>query len=285
MRGPLSSLRSSASLLTVATLSASSLFAAGITFEKTYEKATRRAQKEHRALMIDFRADWCGWCHRLDKTTYRDERVVEIVGESFVAVKVDTEGSRDEVAIAARYDVRDLPTIVFTSPSGILVHRVDGFQGPGQFPSTLEIARTLAAKVMSYEESIEKNTDDALALFALGNHLFERALYDQSRDLLLRAIQSDSQSPLSYRKKARMDLAIIASAERRFEEAEARLREALAVGPSAEYDPRILFLLARNYINWNRPDAARALLQKILDHHPGSAVANRARETLQALNR
>jgi thioredoxin-related protein len=283
----MSSLRSSAGMLTLATTltaSASPLFA-GIVFEKSYEKAVRRAQKEHRAIMIDFRAEWCGWCHRLDKTTYRDDRVAEIVAESFVAVKVDTEGSQEEQRIATDYNVRDLPTIIFISPTGTMVHRVDGFQGPGQFPETLETARDLANRVMSYEASIEKNDDDALALFALGNHLFERALYAGAEKLLLRAIQSDSQSPMSYRKKARMDLAVIANAGRRYDEAETRLLEGLNLGPSAEYDPRLLYLQAINYLSWGRPAQARALLLKILDLHPGSPMASRAAKTLSSLNR
>ncbi len=281
----MSSVKRSAGLLVLVAFLAPPLLAGGVPFEKSYEKALRRAKKEQRALMIDFRADWCSWCHRLDKTTYKDDRVAEIVAESFVAVKIDTEGSRAETAIAARYAVRDLPTIIFTSPSGVLVHRVDGFQGPGQFPATLELARSLAVKVMSYEDTLDKNADDALALFMLGSHLFERSLHEQSRELLQRAVQTDAQSPLSYRKKARIYLAIMASLERQFGEAETQLRQALAIGPSSEYDPRILYLLAKNYVHWNRPEAAKVILRRILVDHPGSAMANRARQQLHALNR
>ena len=41
--------------------------------------------------MVDFWAEWCGWCHHLDTTTYVDPTVVKLAHD-FVAVKVDTEG-------------------------------------------------------------------------------------------------------------------------------------------------------------------------------------------------
>lgn len=281
----MSSLSRPAAALAVALFSAAPLFAGGVSWEKSFEKALRRAQKERKPIMIDFRAEWCGWCHRLDKTTYRDEKVERLVGEFFVAVKVDTEGSPSEREIASRYDVMSLPTILFVSPTGRVVHRLDGFQGPGQFPETLETARGFASKVMSYEEILERKADDALALFGLGSHLFERQLYEESREVLERAVQLDGTSPVSYRKRARMMVAIIASADRQFEEADSRLREALGLGLSSEYDPRILYVEAKNFIAWGRPGQARPILQRILVDHPASSIAERARETLQALNR
>lgn len=282
----MSSLKPSAGLLTLATLTAAPLFAgSGISFERDYERAVQRAQKENRPLMIDFRAEWCSWCHRLDKTTYKDPSVVELVKGTFIAVKVDTEGDGIEVGVTRRYDVRDLPTIVFVTPSGIPVHRVDGFQGPGQFPATLERARESAKTVMSYEDALKSEPDDPLALSALGSHLFERSLYAESKDMLDRARQIDRESPVAYRKRTRMLLAIMASADRQYEIAESYLRQGLLIGTSAEYDPKLLYLLARNYLNWNRPETAVEFLKQILVEHPRSAMASKARETLQAMSR
>lgn len=50
------------------------------------------AQKiEKRKVIIDVYTDWCGWCKHMDKTTFKDETVVNYVNEKFYAVKLDAE--------------------------------------------------------------------------------------------------------------------------------------------------------------------------------------------------
>ena len=108
-----------------------------IKWEKNFDEALRKARRAGKPIIVDFWADWCGWCHRLDQTTYADPWVAR-KAQDFVAAKVDTEGSRKERDVAVKYQVTSLPTIVFLSPTGRQLGRVNGFQGPGQFPRTLE---------------------------------------------------------------------------------------------------------------------------------------------------
>ena len=83
----------------------------GIRWERRFEDALKKARTSHKPVIVDFWAQWCGWCHRLDKTTYVDPAVVKL-SEGFVAVKVNTEGDPRETAVAIRYDVSSLPTIM-----------------------------------------------------------------------------------------------------------------------------------------------------------------------------
>jgi len=256
--------------------------ATAIHWEKGFEEALRRARKQRKPVFVDFWADWCTWCHRLDQTTYVDPEVVRLAGD-FVAVKVNTEGGPQQAEIAARYDVATLPTMLFLSPEGRLLLRVNGFRGPGQFPESLRRARETARQVMGWEAALQKDPDDASALVRLGTHLFEQETYEESRTLLKQAIELDRESSLAERKKARMLLGIIQTYDRRYPEAEAVLKQALELPPQAELDPRLLFVLGRTYVAWGKLGMAREVMRQILMSYSGSPVAGKARETLAAL--
>jgi len=257
---------------------------AGIKWERSFEEALKKAKATRKPILVDFWADWCGWCHRLDKTTYADPVVVR-KAEEFVAVKVNTEGNRREAEIAIRYEVQSLPTILFLSPEGHQVHRLNGFQGPGQFPRTLDQALEIARRILPLEAAIEKNPNDAGALAGLGQHLYEEEFYEESRELLSRAIKVDRDEPAPSRRMARMMLAIIQNYDRKYGDAEGLLKEALGIKPPGEDQAKILFVLGRTYASWGRREDAQKMMQKIVREHAGSAMAQRARETLLALDR
>ena len=257
---------------------------AGIKWERSFEEALKKAKATRKPILVDFWAEWCGWCHRLDKTTYVDPVVVRKADE-FVAVKINTEGSRKEADVAIRYDVQSLPTILFLSPEGHPVHRLNGFQGPGQFPRTLDQALEVAKRILLLEAAIEKNPNDAAALAGLGRHLYEEESYEESRDLLERSVQVDRDEPAPSRRQARMMLAIIQNYDRKYAEAEGLLKDALNIKPTGEDQAKILFVLGRTYASWNRRDDAQKMMQRILRDYPGSPMAQKARETLVALDR
>ena len=61
----------------------------------TWEEAVAANQKEKRKIFVDIYTDWCGWCKRMDKTTFKDQRVAKYLNEHFYAVKLNAEQKDD----------------------------------------------------------------------------------------------------------------------------------------------------------------------------------------------
>jgi len=82
-----------------------------------------------------------------------------------------------------------------------------------------------------------------------------------------------------------MLLGIVHKYNHKYPESETILKEGLALQPAGDYDPKLMYVLARLYAGWQKYDEARAILRQILSTYSQSPVADKARETLVALDR
>jgi thiol:disulfide interchange protein DsbD len=80
----------------------------------TDEKAAfDHARSEHKGVMIDFGATWCGACHELDES-FGDGAVNIAVSDSFVPLRFDVSAQTDaNDALKERYDAMTLPAVIF----------------------------------------------------------------------------------------------------------------------------------------------------------------------------
>jgi len=61
----------------------------------TWEEAIELNEKTQKKIFIDVYTDWCGWCKRMDQSTFKDPEVVKYMNENFYAVKFDAEQKKE----------------------------------------------------------------------------------------------------------------------------------------------------------------------------------------------
>lgn len=57
----------------------------------SWEEAMEMNKENPKKIFIDLYTDWCGWCKKMDKSTFVDSSVVEYMNENFYAIKFDAE--------------------------------------------------------------------------------------------------------------------------------------------------------------------------------------------------
>jgi uncharacterized protein YyaL (SSP411 family) len=87
------------------------------------EPAFARAKSEDKPILLDIGAVWCHWCHVIDRESYENVEIAEIINEHFVPVKVDRDerpdvDSRYQAAISAISGQGGWPLTGFLLPDG-----------------------------------------------------------------------------------------------------------------------------------------------------------------------
>ncbi|MGH8540097.1 MAG: DUF255 domain-containing protein, partial [Stenotrophobium sp.] len=107
----------------------------GIVWEPWSDRVFARAQQEHRYVLLDLEAVWCHWCHVMDQQTYSDPAVIKLIGEHYIALKVDQDARPD---LSNRYEDYGWPaTVVYDSKAGEIVKR-SGFIPPLEMAAMLQ---------------------------------------------------------------------------------------------------------------------------------------------------
>ncbi len=120
----------------------------------SFEEAVLKGGKEPKKLFIDVYTDWCGWCKKMDKTTFQDAKIADEINKHFYPVKLDAERKdtvrfRDkifvfkpefkahELAIALLNGQMGYPTYVFLDENFAMISPISGYQTVEQLLPTL----------------------------------------------------------------------------------------------------------------------------------------------------
>jgi thiol:disulfide interchange protein len=107
-----------------------------VEWEKDFPAAIERARSEGKPVLVNFYADWCVWCKRLESTTLRDAKVAALLSDRVVPVNLNVDGDGRE--LSNRYHVDGLPTILVLDASGNEIGRIPGYMPPTGFLERVE---------------------------------------------------------------------------------------------------------------------------------------------------
>lgn len=141
------------------------------------------AQKENKKIFVDCWASWCGWCTELNRTTFKDETVVNLLSENFINVKINMDNDIGG-EYGWQFDVSGLPALLYIDENGELIKKIDGYLDaesfasetyyilhPEEHPLTMAKNQYLAASkdrnsIYSYTQQLIENEQDATHLIA-----------------------------------------------------------------------------------------------------------------------
>src|ERR1700685_2729566 len=79
-----------------------------VNWRHDYAAARKEASETGRPLLMDFGTEACVWCRKLDATTFRDPRVVKLLNEPFIPVKID---ANREIRLTQALAIDSYPTV------------------------------------------------------------------------------------------------------------------------------------------------------------------------------
>lgn len=91
------------------------------------DDAKALAKNQDKYIFIDFRADWCKPCIEMEKTTFQDQEVSDMLNNNYIAVKADV-SYFDAMDMQELYNVSVLPTILVLNPIGEVQLRLIGYK-------------------------------------------------------------------------------------------------------------------------------------------------------------
>ena len=126
------------------------------------EEAFATAQRENKPILLDIGAVWCHWCHVMDRESYDNPEIAEIVNQHFIAVKVDRDerpdiDSRYQVAVSSISGQGGWPLTAFLTPDG------KPFYGGTYFPPDDHYGRPSFKRVLlSISNAYHEKNDDVI---------------------------------------------------------------------------------------------------------------------------
>lgn len=135
----------------------------------TIEQAEEACKKKPKKIFVDVYTSWCGWCKRMDATTFADPAVAAYVSEKYYPVKMNAESQdniifkervykyntarrANELAIQLLNSNMSYPTTVYLDEKLNVIQPLEGYLDAAEFSKILHYFGENVYKKKAFEE-------------------------------------------------------------------------------------------------------------------------------------
>jgi thioredoxin-related protein len=101
----------------------------------SFEEGMSLGNSAGKKIFLNFQADWCRYCHAMEKETFKNRSVVSYLNENFIAIKVNYDRER---TLTSMFRVKGVPDNWFFSEDGEVIGHRPGFIPPDIFIKILK---------------------------------------------------------------------------------------------------------------------------------------------------
>jgi uncharacterized protein YyaL (SSP411 family) len=117
-----------------------------VQWQPDLKAAHAAAVAQNKPILIVFGAEWCTYCHKLEREVINQPEMAKYINDNFVPVHLDLDHDKQAAEILK---VESLPCTVVVSPKAELLGRVTGYQDADKFGKKLAQAEAKYREVQT----------------------------------------------------------------------------------------------------------------------------------------
>ncbi len=130
-----------------------------------YDKGLKLAAEKNRPILINFTTAWCGYCKKMNRSTFADKNVIDILNNGFIGIKVDGDSQREldvngykvteRNLTRGEYGVGGYPTYWFLKANAERIGKKAGYVETDPFLDLLYYVKDELYDKMKFDEYIK----------------------------------------------------------------------------------------------------------------------------------
>ena len=126
-----------------------------------FDKGLEASKAQNKKVIIDVYTTWCGWCKKMDASTYRNSEVAKYIEDNFIAVKLNAESSSavsfmgqnyTEQQLSQGFGITGFPSTIFFDEKQQPITVIPGYLDDKQLLNILKFVNEGAYKNQKFED-------------------------------------------------------------------------------------------------------------------------------------